>query len=130
MTRRAAILAGAAAATILLSGGVVASVLDDSPQEARPVQDTTADLNRQNNPPPAANVPVTDRVAAAVDDGGLRREPELAEVAVSLFEPDPEASDLSLLDDDEPPATPDRLDPRLQRVARMACLDPDDGLQL
>ena len=79
---------------------------------------------------PADDAAVAGRDTSAVDDGGLRREPELAEVAVSLSEPDPAASDLSLLDDDEPPVLPDRLDPRLQRVARLASLDPDDGLAL
>ena len=55
MKRRGAILAGATVAAILAAGGVVASALNDLPQEARPVQDTTADLNRQATPP--ANVP-------------------------------------------------------------------------
>ena len=55
MKRRGAILAGATVAAILAAGGVVASALNDLPQEARPVQDTTADLNRQATPP--ADVP-------------------------------------------------------------------------
>jgi type IV secretion system protein VirD4 len=38
---------------------------------------------------------------------------------------------LSLLDDDDlPPMLPGQLDPAMQRVARMAALDPDDGIQL
>lgn len=57
MKRRGAILAGVTAAAVLVAGGVVASALTDLPQEARPIQDTTADLNRQATPPPPVNVP-------------------------------------------------------------------------
>lgn len=53
MRRRGAILAGVAAAAVLAAGGVVASALNDLPQDARPIQDTTADLNRQATPQPA-----------------------------------------------------------------------------
>jgi hypothetical protein len=47
MKRRGAILTGVLAAALLASGGVVASALLDTPQDARPVQDPTAALNRQ-----------------------------------------------------------------------------------
>jgi hypothetical protein len=53
MRRRGAILAGVAVAAVLTAGGVVASALNDLPQDARPIQDTTADLNRQATPQPA-----------------------------------------------------------------------------
>lgn len=53
MKRRGAILAGVAVAAVLTAGGVVASALNDLPQDARPIQDTTAELNRQATPPPA-----------------------------------------------------------------------------
>lgn len=52
MMRRGLILAGLTATAILAGGAVVASALNDLPQDARPVQDTTADLNRQQTPPP------------------------------------------------------------------------------
>ncbi|VTU33298.1 Conjugal transfer protein TraG [Variovorax sp. PBL-H6] len=68
--------------------------------------------------------------AGAVDDGGRQHQPELGEVA---FAPQPEhsADDLGLLDDDDSPLPlPTRLDPRLQRSARLAALDPDDGIAL
>jgi len=65
-----------------------------------------------------------------VDDGGSNIQPELAEVA-QLPDHDELASDLLLLDEDDIP-TPflTQPDPRLQRVARLAALDPDDGIAL
>ena len=65
------------------------------------------------------------------DDGGPRRQPELSEV--SEYHPDlaPAASDLALLDDDDAPLPlPRQLDPALQRTARLASLDPNDGIDL
>lgn len=65
-----------------------------------------------------------------VEDGGPRRQPELAELA-QLPDHDELASDLLLLDEDDIPAPfPTQPDPRLQRVARLAALDPDDGIAL
>ena len=65
-----------------------------------------------------------------VDDSGPNIQPELAEVA-QLPDHDELASDLLLLDEDDIP-TPflTQPDPRLQRVARLAALDPDDGIAL
>jgi type IV secretion system protein VirD4 len=40
------------------------------------------------------------------------------------------AEDMSLLDDDLPLPLPVQLDPRQQRNARMAALNPDDGITL
>ena len=51
MKRRGLILAGLSATALLAGGGVVASALNDLPQDARPIQDTTAELNRQQTPP-------------------------------------------------------------------------------
>ncbi|MFC7379704.1 DUF2155 domain-containing protein [Brevundimonas sp. GCM10030266] len=51
MKPRGLILAGLSATAILAGGAVVASALNDVPQDARPVQDTTAELNRQSTPP-------------------------------------------------------------------------------
>lgn len=48
MTLKGAILAGVTVVALLGAGGVVASALNDLPQDARPIQDTTADLNRQS----------------------------------------------------------------------------------
>lgn len=72
------------------------------------------------------------RASEAVDEGGPRPQPELSEVAAYPAETEPLAvSDLALLDDDDlPPPLPSRLDPRLQRTARLAALDPGDGIQL
>lgn len=55
MTFRGAILAGVTVAALLASGGVLASALNDLPQDAVPIQDPTAALNRQTpaqTPPP------------------------------------------------------------------------------
>ena len=42
------------------------------------------------------------------------------------------AADLGLLDDDDdlPLPLPRQLDPAMQRTARLASLDPDDGIDL
>lgn len=65
------------------------------------------------------------------DEGGPRQQPELSEVAAYAPEPENPASDLSLLDDDDfPLPLPSQLDPAMQRTARLASLDPDDGIQL
>ncbi len=66
----------------------------------------------------------------SIDDGGRQQQPELANV---VFTPEPEytVDDLGLLDDDDLPLPlPARIDPRLQRTARLAALDPDDGIAL
>jgi hypothetical protein len=59
MTLRGAILAGVTVAALLASGGVLASALNDLPQDAVPIQDPTAALNRQTTPaaPPIEPAP-------------------------------------------------------------------------
>ena len=65
-----------------------------------------------------------------VEDGGPRRPPELAELA-QLPDLDELANDLFLLDEDDISTPfPTQPDPRLQRSARLAALDPDDGIAL
>jgi len=51
MKRRGPILTGVTALALLASGGVLASALNDMPQDAVPIQDTTAALNRQTTAP-------------------------------------------------------------------------------
>lgn len=81
-------------------------------------------------------VPATSAAASAdglggTDDGGPRRQPELPETVAYSPEPEHPVSDLSLLDDDDLPSVlPGQLDPATQRVARLASLNPDDGIQL
>lgn len=66
----------------------------------------------------------------AVDDGGRQQQPELAEAPLTS-QPKSSIDDLSLLDDyDSPPPLSTQLEPRLQRTARLAALDPDDGIAL
>ena len=60
MKLRGTILAGVTAATLLASGAVLASAINDLPQDAVPVQDPTAALNRQASPattPPVEPAP-------------------------------------------------------------------------
>jgi type IV secretion system protein VirD4 len=86
----------------------------------------------------ALTIPAVPSAPAAVvglgdaDEGGPRRQPELSEAVAYSPVPDQPASDLALLDDDDdlPLPLPAQLDPRLQRAARLAALDPDDGISL
>jgi type IV secretion system protein VirD4 len=74
-------------------------------------------------------VPTRQGLTPMADDGGPRREPELADVVTHADECPPQTSDLALLDDDNLPVL-GPLDPHLQRVARLATLDPADGIPL
>lgn len=68
--------------------------------------------------------------SSPVEDGGLRRQPDLAEVAPLADDADL-TSDLFLLDEDDMLSPlPLQPDPHLQRTARLAALDPDDGVAL
>ncbi|MED5024781.1 conjugal transfer protein TraG [Pseudomonas aeruginosa] len=80
---------------------------------------------------PASSGLGTGLAAGTADDGGPRRQPELSETVAYGLEQAPACSDLALLDDDDPqPVLPRQLDPAMQRVARLAALDPDDGIPL
>ena len=81
--------------------------------------------------PRAPAVRVDQYGEATSDEGGLQRQPDLvAEVNIGA-QPEPSAGDLVVLDDDDSAMPlPRDLDPRLQRVARIATLDPADGIPL
>ena len=66
------------------------------------------------------------------DEGGPRLQPELTEIATPSPALDALTNDLALLDDDDdaPLPLPGQLDPAMQRAARLAVLDPDDGITL
>ncbi|HDR9796780.1 TPA: conjugal transfer protein TraG [Burkholderia cenocepacia] len=65
------------------------------------------------------------------NDGGPRRQPELSEVAEYSPEPQSADNDLALLDDDDLPLPlPRQLDPAMQRMARLASLNQQDGIEL
>ncbi|MBG5193243.1 conjugal transfer protein TraG [Pseudomonas aeruginosa] len=66
------------------------------------------------------------------DDGGPRRQHELSEAVAYAPELVVPAADLALLDDDDdlPLPLPRQLDPAMQRTARLASLDPNDGIEL
>ena len=81
--------------------------------------------------PAALTTNAAEGFATSADDGGPRRQPELSETVAY----DPEAAapvaDLVLLDDDDPPLPlPRQFDPAMQRTARLASLDPNDGIEL
>ena len=80
---------------------------------------------------PSASAATITLPEGATDDGGLRRQPELADEVIYVPAPDRVADDLAMLDDDDLPwPVPAQLDPRLQRTARLATLDPADGIPL
>ncbi|KQW60454.1 conjugal transfer protein TraG [Variovorax sp. Root411] len=63
------------------------------------------------------------------DEGGHQLKPELDIAPVEVHEPD--AGDLLVLDDeDDVPLRPQDVDRQLMRTARLAALDPDDGIAL
>ncbi|WP_035823002.1 conjugal transfer protein TraG [Cupriavidus sp. SK-4] len=68
--------------------------------------------------------------AAAADDGGQRRQAELSEAPFYSAERQTPANDLALLDDDEPLSLTGAVDPAMRRTARLASLDPNDGIDL
>jgi type IV secretion system protein VirD4 len=81
--------------------------------------------------PPASTTADGLEHLGTADDGGPRQQPELSEVVTYNPEQEHPASDLSLLDDDDVPLPlPRQLDPAMQRTARLASLDPNDGIDL
>jgi len=72
MTRKGAIVAGVTALALLASGAVVASALNDVPQDAQPVQNPTADLNRQPAPPAQPEQPVPQEPAPEAEPAPAR----------------------------------------------------------
>lgn len=72
MTRKGAIVAGFTAVTLLASGAVVASALNDLPQDAQPVQNPTAELNRQPTPPAPSAQPVPQEPAPEAEPAPAR----------------------------------------------------------
>jgi type IV secretion system protein VirD4 len=81
---------------------------------------------------PAAPATASADDLGGTDDGGPRRQPELSEVTEYSPEPLSAGNDLGLLDDDDdlPLPLPGQLDPAMQRTARLASLDPNDGIDL
>lgn len=102
MTLRGAILTGVTVAALLASGGVLASAINDLPQDAVPIQDPTAALNRQTPvqalpiepapeaaPAPASPIavtPVTPPIVVADVEGQEDEEAEAEEAPVKRVE--------------------------------------------
>ncbi|MGU4182600.1 conjugal transfer protein TraG [Pseudomonas aeruginosa] len=85
--------------------------------------------------PPTPAVPATASADGlgnlAADGGGPHRQLELSEAVAYAPELAAPAADLALLDDDDLPLPlPRQLDPAMQRTARLASLDPNDGIEL
>ncbi|HBO6306390.1 TPA: conjugal transfer protein TraG, partial [Pseudomonas aeruginosa] len=81
---------------------------------------------------PAAPATASADGLGSTDDGGPRRQPELSETVTYAPELAVPTADLALLDDDDdlPLPLPRQLDPVMQRTARLASLDPNDGIEL
>ncbi|HCH7474284.1 conjugal transfer protein TraG [Pseudomonas aeruginosa] len=106
---------------------VVGRYADAPPARA----DDWSDLVMPAMPVPLAEDLGDELAAAAEEEGGPRHQPELSEIVTYSPEQMAVCSDLALLDDDDlQPILPRQLDPTMQRVARLASLDPDDGIQL
>jgi hypothetical protein len=103
MTLRGSILAGVTAVAFLAAGGVLASALNDLPQDAVPIQDTTSSLNRQTPvttppvepapeaaPAPSSPIAVTPVVPTVVAERAEEKAEEV-EVIEAPARADPEA---------------------------------------
>lgn len=123
MTRQGAILAGVTALALLASGGVLASAINDLPQDAVPIQDPTAALNRQTplptppvepapeaSPAPASPIAVTPPTPTIV----------VAEKAAPE-EDEEEVVEAQVAKRDDTPVTPGRRQRR--RVAIVEAID-------
>jgi type IV secretion system protein VirD4 len=75
--------------------------------------------------PPMASAHSPTTAAHAVSPNSPKPSPTTPELAAP-------AADLGLLDDDDdlPLPLPRQLDPAMQRTARLASLDPNDGIEL
>ncbi|KWR77262.1 conjugal transfer protein TraG [Cupriavidus sp. IDO] len=68
--------------------------------------------------------------AVIAEEGGQCRQSELSEAPFYSPERQTSANDLALLDDDEPLPLTGAFDPAMRRTARLASLDPNDGIDL
>ena len=92
MTFRGGLVAGVTAVALMASGGVLASAVNDLPQDAVPVQNPTAALNRQT---PATTPPVEPAPEAAPEAAPAPASP------VAVTPPAP-AIVVTQIDEDEP----------------------------
>ena len=101
--------------------------------QAKAFASSKASSRRANTSKSARNASIFESgFGASTDDGGPRRQPELSETVAYDPERAASAADLALLDDDDdlPLPLPRQLDPAMQRTARLASLDPNDGIEL
>lgn len=135
MKARGALLAGVTTLALLASGAVVAAALNDLPQDAVPVQDPTAALNRQATPaaPPTVSAPTAPPVEPAPEGAPAPASPVaivapadpaivIAEAADDTAGEDaPDTPAAPVVKADETPAAPTRRQRR--RVAIVEAVD-------
>jgi hypothetical protein len=95
MKLRGAILGGVTAATLLISGAVLAAVINELPQDAVPIEEPTAALNRQT---PAQTPPIESAPEAAPAPAPV------APIAVSPVTPPTELAESDQSSGEEEPA--------------------------
>lgn len=124
MTGRRALLAGVTAMALMTAGAVVASALHDLPQDATPVQDATAALNRQT---PAQTTPAVEPAPDAAPAAPTVAAPPTPTIAPARqTEPEPETSETPapanpVARPDETPTEPARRQRR--RIAIVEAID-------
>jgi len=130
MSGRRALLAGVTAIALLAAGGVVASAFNDLPQDAVPIQDPTAALNRQTQvqtPPPiepapeAALAPAAPVALTSPTPTIVLAEQDDPEAGEKEDEPDEAEAEAAVTRADEAPAQPMRRQRR--RVAIVEAID-------
>jgi len=130
MSGRRALLAGVTAIALLAAGAVVASAFNDMPQDAVPIQDPTAALNRQTpaqTPPPtepapeAAPAPAAPIALTSPTPTVVLAERDDPEAADGQDEPEDVAAEAAVTKADETPAEPARRQRR--RVAIVEAID-------
>lgn len=134
MTGRSGLLAALAAAATLAAGGVVASALNDLPQDAQPVQDPTAELNRQpasRATPPAVVIPPLEPApeAAPAPVAPIAITPVPPAETTPAPEPEPEADEAPAAAP-EPAATEaaETADPARRQRRRVAIVEAVDKI--
>ena len=121
MTVRGAILAGVTAAALLAAGGVVASALNDLPQDAVPIQDPTATLNRQSTLPQPPVEPAPEAAPAPANPTAVTPATPTIVIAEADEETDEDKAEEAPAKRVEAPAAPARRQRR--RVAIVEAID-------
>ena len=125
MNRKGLILTGVTALALLASGAVVASALNDMPQDARPAQSTTADLNRQQVAPPPPAVPqepAPEAAPAPAAPVAISPPAPVIVVAETAPEEEPEEEDAAEAEEEPVAAPPQPAGPPGRRQRRRVAI--------